>query len=307
MNWFERIIRPKIKVSAKRTQAPEGLWIKCPECSQTLFQKELERNLDVCRHCQYHFRISGKRRIDITLDPDGRQELFPALYPADPLKFKDLKRYRDRIKDAQKKTGVNDAVRVYKGYIEKVPVVVAALDFDFMAGSMGSVVGAKIAHAALAAERAKCGFVVFPASGGARMQEGILSLMQMAKTTAAITRLEEAALPYIVVLTDPTTGGVTASFAMQGDIILAEPNALICFAGPRVIEQTIREALPEGFQRSEYLLEHGFLDRICQRHEIRPLLALLLSRLTGRSVTRNGVYSFVPEPEQPSLFDPDAP
>ncbi|MBF0154211.1 MAG: acetyl-CoA carboxylase carboxyltransferase subunit beta [Magnetococcales bacterium] len=306
MNWFDSIIRPKIKVSDKRNRAPEGLWIKCPECSQTLFQKELERNLDVCRHCQHHFRISGKRRIDITLDPEGRQELFPAIYPTDPLKFKDVKRYRDRIKEAQKKTGVNDAVRVYKGFIDKVPAVVAALDFEFMAGSMGSVVGAKIAHAALAAERAQCGFVVFPASGGARMQEGILSLMQMAKTTAAISRLEDAALPFIVVLTDPTTGGVTASFAMQGDIIMAEPNALIGFAGPRVIEQTVREALPDGFQRSEYLLEHGFLDRICHRGEIRSLLASLLSRLTGRGA-HGGGHAFVPEAVQPTLFDPDEP
>ncbi|MBF0159959.1 MAG: acetyl-CoA carboxylase carboxyltransferase subunit beta [Magnetococcales bacterium] len=284
MNWLSSIIKPKIKDTNKRSQPPEGLWSKCPGCSQALFQQELQRNLDVCRHCQHHFRISGQRRIDITLDTEAREELFPALYPTDPLKFRDTKRYRDRIREAQKAIGTNDAVRIYKGLIRKIPVVVAAFEFEFLGGSMGSVVGAKVAHGALAAAEAGCGYVVFPASGGARMQEGILSLMQMAKTSAAITRLEEARLPFIVVLTDPTTGGVTASFAMQGDIILAEPNALVCFAGPRVIEQTVRETLPKGFQRSEYLLEHGFVDIICQRSEIRDTLAILLSRLTGTPI-----------------------
>ncbi len=282
MNWFSRIIKPKIKVAATRAKhPPEGLWIKCEPCGQTLFHKELERNLHVCPHCQRHFRISGISRIDITLDPDGRTELFSGMYSSDPLKFKDLKRYRDRIREAQKETGFNDAIRVFQGTIKQVPAVVAAFDFNFLGGSMGSVVGAKVAQGALAAAEAGCGYVVFSASGGARMQEGILSLMQMARTSTALTRLDDAGLPFISVLTDPTTGGVTASFAMLGDIILAEPNALICFAGPRVIEQTMRETLPEGFQRSEYLLEHGFIDRICPRSEMRDQLADLLSRLTG--------------------------
>ncbi|MBF0126596.1 MAG: acetyl-CoA carboxylase carboxyltransferase subunit beta [Magnetococcales bacterium] len=281
MNWFNRILKPKIKVAATRAQhPPEGLWIKCEPCGQTLFHKELERNLHVCPHCKRHFRISGMDRIEITLDPEGRKELFAALQPADPLKFKDLKRYRDRLRDAQKETGFNDAVRVFKGTIKGVPAVVAAFDFQFLGGSMGSVVGAKIAFGALTAAEEGCGYVVFSASGGARMQEGILSLMQMARTSTALTRLDDLGLPFISVLTDPTTGGVTASFAMLGDIILAEPNALICFAGPRVIEQTMRETLPEGFQRSEYLLEHGFVDRICPRHEMRDQLSEFLSRLT---------------------------
>ncbi|MEO5378432.1 MAG: acetyl-CoA carboxylase, carboxyltransferase subunit beta [Magnetococcus sp. DMHC-6] len=280
MNWISRIIKPKIKENVRSMQTPEGLWVKCPMCGQTLFQKELVRNLDVCPQCQHHFRITGYQRIEYTLDPEGREELFAGMHPSDPIKFKDVKRYRDRIREAQKSTGLPDAVRVFKGTIKSVPVVVAAFDFNFLGGSMGSVAGAKVAQGALAARDAHCGFVVFPTSGGARMQEGILSLMMMAKTSAAINRLSERHLPYITVLTDPTTGGVTASFAMQGDIILAEPNALICFAGPRVIEQTVHEKLPEGFQRSEYLLEHGFLDRICHRKEIRDLLADLLTRLT---------------------------
>lgn len=282
MNWFSRIIKPKIKVGGNRAQhPPEGLWIKCEPCGQTLFHKELERNLHVCPHCNRHFRISGFARIDVTLDKEGRKELFAGMHPADPLKFKDLKRYRDRIRDAQKETGFNDAVRVFKGTIQRIPAVVAAFDFNFLGGSMGSVVGAKVAQGALAAVEEKCGYVVFSASGGARMQEGILSLMQMARTSTALTRMDEAGLPFISVLTDPTTGGVTASFAMLGDIILAEPNALICFAGPRVIEQTMRETLPEGFQRSEYLLEHGFIDRICPRSDMREQLADLLARLTS--------------------------
>ncbi|NGZ06867.1 MAG: acetyl-CoA carboxylase carboxyltransferase subunit beta [Magnetococcales bacterium] len=287
MSWFNRLIKPKIKVGSSRAQhPPEGLWIKCEPCGQTLFHKELERNLHVCPHCQHHFRVSGHARIDITLDPEGRKELFANLQPSDPLKFKDLKRYRDRVRDAQKESGNQDAVQVFKGTIQEVPAVVAAFDFNFLGGSMGSVVGAKVAQGALAAVDEGCGYVVFSASGGARMQEGILSLMQMARTSAALTRLDEAGLPFISVLTDPTTGGVTASFAMLGDIILAEPHALICFAGPRVIEQTMRETLPEGFQRSEYLLEHGFVDRICPRAEMRSQLADLLSRLTRTHKTR---------------------
>lgn len=281
LNWLTNIIKPRIKENVRRTQTtPEGLWVKCDPCGKMLFQTELTRNLDVCPHCQHHFRITGNRRIEITLDEEGRQELFSGLHPSDPLRFKDIKRYRDRIRDAQKETGANDAVRVYKGFIKGIPVVTSAFEFNFLGGSMGSVAGAKVAQGALAAVEDKCGYVVFATSGGARMQEGILSLMQMAKTSAALTKLDEARLPFISVLADPTTGGVTASFAMLGDVTLAEPNALICFAGPRVIEQTVREVLPEGFQRSEYLLEHGFLDLICSRRDMRDTLADILSRLT---------------------------
>ncbi|MBF0308370.1 MAG: acetyl-CoA carboxylase carboxyltransferase subunit beta [Magnetococcales bacterium] len=301
MNWLTSIIKPKIKMDNRRVQPPEGLWIKCQSCGQALFQMELDRNLNVCTKCQHHFRIGCRRRIDITLDPQGREELFPGLVPSDPLKFKDLKRYRDRLREAQKATGLNDAAVVFRGAILGVPAVVAALDFDFLAGSMGSVVGAKFAHGVLAAVDHGCGFVVFSASGGARMQEGILSLMQMAKTSAVLTRLDKKALPYIVVLTDPTTGGVTASFAMLGDCILAEPNALICFAGPRVIEQTVREKLPEGFQRSEYLMEHGFVDLICHRKDLRGTLASLLSRLGHR---RNKDTYIPPHPSLPFDVEP---
>lgn len=280
INWITNIIKPKIKGNGRRSQTPEGLWVRCDPCGKVLFQNELARNLEVCPHCQHHFRISGNRRIEITLDEEGRQELFAGLHPSDPLRFKDIKRYRDRVRDAQKDTGSNDAVRVFKGFIKKIPVILSAFDFNFLGGSMGSVAGAKVAQGALAAVEEKCGYVTFATSGGARMQEGILSLMQMAKTSAALVKLSEARLPFISVLTDPTTGGVTASFAMLGDVILAEPNALICFAGPRVIEQTVREVLPEGFQRSEYLLDHGFLDCICSRHDMRDTLADLLSRFT---------------------------
>lgn len=283
MNWITRIIKPKIKGNGRRTTSPEGLWIKCPSCGQALFHQELTRNLDVCVRCQHHFRITAKRRIEITMDKEGLEELFDTYQPTDPLKFKDIVRYRDRLRDNQRETEMKDAVLVYRGRIEGVPAVVAAFDFRFMGGSMGSVAGGKVAQGALAAVEAGCGYVVIATSGGARMQEGVLSLMQMAKTSAALTKLDETRLPFLSVLTDPTTGGVTASFAMLGDVIVAEPNALICFAGPRVIEQTIHETLPEGFQRSEYLLEHGFVDVLCHRKELRPLLADLLTRLTHQS------------------------
>lgn len=282
MNWLTRIIKPAIKATTRRATTPEGLWSKCNGCGQTLYQKELARNLYICPRCGHHERVSAQQRIDITLDrEDQTQELFCALSSADPLRFKDLKRYRDRLREAQKNSGNTDSVMVAKGTIKGIPVVLSAFDFEFLGGSMASVAGAKIAQGALAAVEAKCGYIVFSTSGGARMQEGILSLMQMARTSAALTRLEKARLPFISVLTDPTTGGVTASFAMLGDVILAEPNALICFAGPRVIEQTIREKLPEGFQRSEYLLEHGFIDRIVPREQMRDTLAMILHRLTG--------------------------
>ena len=306
INWITNIIKPKIKYNTRRTQTPEGLWVKCEPCGKVLFQSELTRNLDVCPHCQHHFRLSGRRRIEITLDEEGRQELFAGLHSSDPLRFKDVKRYRDRIRDAQKKTGANDAVRVFKGTIKGIPVVVSAFDFGFLGGSLGSVAGAKVAQGALAAVEAGCSYIVFTTSGGARMQEGILSLMQMAKTSAALVKLEEARLPFLSVLTDPTTGGVTASFAMLGDIILAEPNALICFAGPRVIEQTVREVLPEGFQRSEYLLEHGFLDLICPRHAMRDTLADLLARLTQCSPPPPEASQAIPPP-LPQDTPPPAP
>ncbi|MBF0612313.1 MAG: acetyl-CoA carboxylase carboxyltransferase subunit beta [Magnetococcales bacterium] len=300
MNWFSRVLKPKIQATAgRRTPSPEGLWVKCVNCGQALFNQELNRNLDVCPRCQYHFRIPASQRIQIILDEEGREELFASLQPTDPLRFKDLKRYRDRLKESQKETEQNDAVTVYKGTINKVPAVVSAFDFRFMGGSMGSVVGAKIARGALAAVENNCGYVVFATSGGARMQEGIYSLMQMARTSAALTKLEEARLPFISVLTDPTTGGVTASFAMLGDIILAEPNALICFAGPRVIEQTIREKLPEGFQRSEYLLEHGFVDMIVHRSDMKNTISDLLSRLTSWQTAASGAGDMEEQMLQP--------
>lgn len=307
MNWITRIIKPAIKATTRRATTPEGLWSKCVGCGQTLYQKELARNLYVCPRCGYHLRITAQQRIEITLDRDEEpQELLCALAPADPLRFKDLKRYRDRIREAQKNTGNNDSVMVSKGHVKGIPVVVSAFDFEFLGGSMASVAGAKIAQGALAAVEAKCGYIVFSTSGGARMQEGILSLMQMARTSAALTRLEKARLPFISVLTDPTTGGVTASFAMLGDVILAEPNALICFAGPRVIEQTIREKLPEGFQRSEYLLAHGFIDRIVPRDQMRDTLAAILHRLTGVVPTEEAILPPAHVPQE-SPVPPQAP
>ncbi len=281
MAWFRRTKRPREVVSDRqRSIVPEGLWVKCDGCREIIYSKELERNFQICPKCGYHFRIDVQARIELLLDEGGASELFRGVRPSDPLKFKDTKSYKARLKEYQKRTGALDAVVVVEGAIEELPIVLAVMDYRFMGGSMGSVVGEKIARAAERALEAGRGLVVVSASGGARMQEGVLSLMQMAKISAALARLSEARLPYVSILTDPTTGGVTASFAMLGDLNIAEPGALIGFAGPRVIQQTIRENLPEGFQRSEFLLEHGFLDLVVERTQLKSTVARCLRHLS---------------------------
>jgi acetyl-CoA carboxylase carboxyl transferase subunit beta len=280
MAWFRKEKKP-MAVRRGRTASPipEGLWTKCDGCKEAIFTRELDRSLRVCPKCGHHFRIDSAERIRLLLDEDEPRELFTPLRPTDPLSFVDTKRYKDRLKAYQQDVGVRDAVVVVEGNLEGVPVVLAVMEYAFMGGSMGSVVGEKIARAAEAAMARTVPLVVVSASGGARMQEGILSLMQMAKIAAALARLREARIPFLSVLTDPTTGGVTASFAMLGDLNVAEPGALIGFAGPRVIQQTIRQELPEGFQRSEFLLEHGFLDLVVPRHELKTTLARCLRHL----------------------------
>ncbi len=280
MSWFEKLVPSRIRTDAKgKRTVPEGVWHKCEQCSAVLYQAELERNLDVCPKCGHHLRIGARRRIDVFLDPEPREELAADIEPVDILKFKDSKRYRDRLAAAQKKTGEKDALIVMKGRVHGMNIVVGVFDFAFMGGSMGSVVGEKFVRAVQASVDSQSPLVVFSASGGARMQEALFSLMQMAKTSAALNRLQAAGLPFISVLTDPTMGGVSASFAMLGDIQIAEPGALIGFAGPRVIEQTVREKLPEGFQRAEFLLEHGAIDRIVDRRVMRMEIAQMLAML----------------------------
>ena len=281
MSWLEKIL-PSIGKNAKKN-IPEGLWSKCPECNRVLYQEELERLHYVCPKCDHHLQISARKRLESFLDVEHQFEIAINLQSVDPLKFKDQKKYKDRYSDAQKSSKEKDALVVKKGLLKGIPIIAAAFDFSFMGGSMGSVVGEKFVRAADASIENKHPLVCFSSSGGARMQEGILSLMQMPRTTVAIQMLKEAKLPYIVVLTHPTTGGVTASYAMLGDVHIAEPNALICFAGPRVIEQTIREKLPEGFQRAEYLLDHGMLDRVTSRLEMRDELITIIRLLTNNS------------------------
>ena len=284
MSWFQRLLPPKIKrtPSGTKKNVPEGLWSKCPSCEAVLYRADLDKNLHVCPKCQYHNRIGARQRLDILLDIEARSEVGAEVLPVDTLKFRDSKRYSERLVAATKETGENDALVVMQGLIGTVPLVVAAFEFRFMGGSMGSVVGERFVRGIDTCLEQRLPFVCFAASGGARMQEGLLSLFQMAKTSAALTRLAAAKLPFISVLTDPTMGGVSASFAMLGDIIIAEPNALIGFAGPRVIEQTVRETLPEGFQRSEFLLEHGAIDMIVDRREMRERLVELLALLGPR-------------------------
>ena len=281
MSWFEKLLPSKIRTeeSTEKKTIPEGLWHKCPACNSVLYRAELERNKDVCPKCNHHMRIGGRKRLDIFLDAEAREEIGAQIAPIDILKFKDQKRYKDRIEIAQKKTGEKDALIVMRGTVHAVPVVVAAFDFRFMGGSMGSVVGERFVRGVDRAIQDKTAFICFSASGGARMQEALFSLMQMAKTAAALTHLADAGLPYISILTDPTMGGVSASFAMLGDVHIAEPRALIGFAGPRVIEQTVRETLPEGFQRSEFLLEKGAIDMILSRNELRASVSDLLAML----------------------------
>ncbi|MEX0449512.1 acetyl-CoA carboxylase, carboxyltransferase subunit beta [Spiribacter sp. 221] len=281
MSWFEKLMPSRIRTEGGRSHSiPEGLWTKCESCSAVLYRPELERNLEVCPKCGAHMRIGARRRLDVFLDEHGREEIGEGLQPQDVLRFKDSKRYKERLAQAQKATGEKDALIAMSGAVHGLPVVVCAFEFDFMGGSMGAVVGERFVRAAEQARESGRPFICFSASGGARMQEALFSLMQMAKTSAALRRLSESGVPFVSVLTDPTMGGVSASLAMLGDVIVAEPGALIGFAGPRVIEQTVRETLPEGFQRSEFLLEHGAIDLIIDRREQRERLAALLAMLT---------------------------
>jgi acetyl-CoA carboxylase carboxyl transferase subunit beta len=285
MSWFEKLVPSIIRTDSaeKRNSVPQGLWNKCPSCDAILFNAELVKNSSVCPKCDHHLRISARTRLDLFLDEHGRQEIGAGLKPADPLKFKDSKRYKDRISQAQKQSNENDALVVMKGTLHGREIVAAAFDFSFMGGSMGSVVGERFVRGVNESLRSNVPFIVFTASGGARMQESLYSLFQMSKTSAALTRLAAAGIPYISFMTDPTMGGVSASLAMLGDINVAEPNALIGFAGPRVIEQTVREKLPEGFQRSEFLQEHGAIDMIIDRREMREKIASVLSILHPES------------------------
>jgi acetyl-CoA carboxylase carboxyl transferase subunit beta len=284
MSWFQKILPPKIKRRAQATKKsmPEGLWSKCPACNEVLYRADLESNLEVCPKCGHHHRIGARARLAMLLDAEGQHEIGSSVTPLDPLKFKDSKKYPDRLKEAQASTSETDALVVIGGSVKALPVVAAAFEFKFMGGSMGSVVGERFVLGVEAAIESNSAFVCFSASGGARMQEGLFSLMQMAKTSAALTRLSRNRLPFISVLTDPTMGGVSASFATLGDLIVAEPNALIGFAGPRVIEQTVRETLPEGFQRAEFLQEKGAVDRIIDRRQMRDELATTLAMMMGR-------------------------
>lgn len=276
MSWFEKIMPSRIKTERRTRSVPEGLWIKCPACDAVLYRAELERNLNVCPKCSHHMRIRARDRLVALLDPDSMDEIGAEVVPIDPLRFKDSKRYRDRLVSAQKATGEKDALVVLSGTLHGVAVVACAFEFQFLGGSMGSVVGERFKRAVDHCIEHRAALICFTASGGARMQEALYSLLQMAKTAAALARLARAKLPFISVMTDPTTGGVSASLAMLGDLNVAEPRALIGFAGPRVIEQTVREKLPEGFQRSEFLLEHGVLDMIIDRRDLRDRLAALI-------------------------------
>jgi acetyl-CoA carboxylase carboxyl transferase subunit beta len=280
MSWLQKLLPPKIKRSeGVRKTVPEGLWTKCPSCEAVLYATDLENNQSVCPKCSHHNRLRARVRLDMLLDPEGRFEIGAEVVPTDPLKFKDSRRYADRLVAANEDSGEPDAMVVMQGAIKTVPVVMACFDFEFMGGSMGSVVGEKFVRGVRAAIEAQAPFVCITASGGARMQEGLFSLMQMAKTTAAVTQLAVHKLPFITVLTDPTMGGVSASFAFVGDVVIAEPGALIGFAGPRVIEQTVREKLPEGFQRAEFLLEKGAIDMIVDRRQLRDRLASVMTLL----------------------------
>ena len=281
MNWLQKLLPPKIKrsIGPSKRAVPEGLWIKCAACDAVLYATELEKNLNVCPKCEHHNRLSARARIEMLLDPEGRFEIGAEVLPVDSLKFKDSRRYVERLTEAQRETEETDALVVMQGAIKNVPLVVAVFEFEFMGGSMGSVVGERFVRGAQVCIEQNLPFVCITATGGARMQEGLLSLMQMAKTTAVLTQLSARRLPFISVLADPTMGGVSASFAMLGDVIIAEPKALIGFAGPRVIEQTVREKLPEGFQRAEFLLEKGAIDMIVDRRQMRDRLAQLITLL----------------------------
>ncbi|MDH4611996.1 acetyl-CoA carboxylase, carboxyltransferase subunit beta [Pseudomonas sp. BN102] len=279
-NWLvDKLIPSIMRSEVKKSSVPEGLWHKCPSCDAVLYKPELEKTLDVCPKCNHHMRINARARLNIFLDAEGREEIGADLEPVDRLKFRDSKKYKDRLTAAQKDTGEKDALIAMRGTLHKMPVVACAFEFSFMGGSMGAIVGERFVRAANVALEQRCPLVCFSASGGARMQEALISLMQMAKTSAVLARLREEGIPFISVLTDPVYGGVSASLAMLGDVIVGEPRALIGFAGPRVIEQTVREKLPEGFQRSEFLLEHGAIDMIVPRAELRERLGKLLAQM----------------------------
>jgi len=283
MSWFDKLLPSRIRIEGGNKKAvPEGLWNKCPGCGAILYRAEMERNMDVCPKCEFHNRIGARRRLDIFLDPEPREEIAASLESSDPLKFKDSKKYKERLSVAQKSTGESDALVVMRGRVKGLDLVAAAFEFNFMGGSMGSVVGERFVRGANVCLEHNVPYVCFSASGGARMQESLFSLMQMAKTSAVLQKLRRRGIPFISVMTDPTMGGVSASLAMLGDVNIGEPGALIGFAGPRVIEQTVREKLPAGFQRSEFLLEHGAIDMIMSRREMRDRLANLLSILTAR-------------------------
>ena len=312
MSWFHKLVPSKIRTEASSKSAvPEGLWSKCPSCNAILYRSEVERNLEVCPKCNHHMRIGARKRLHFFLDPGNRMEIGETLSPVDPLKFKDSKKYKDRLSQAQKATGEKDALIVVAGLIEGRPVVAAAFNFEFMAGSMGSVVGERFVRAVNHCLAHRAPLVSFSASGGARMQESLLSLFQMAKTSAALARLAKECIPFISVMTDPTMGGVSASLAMLGDINIAEPGALIGFAGPRVIEQTVREKLPEGFQRSEFLLQHGALDMIVDRRDMRSKISALLGLLMPDRAASSAPaprFALVEEPQPETVgavsFDP---
>jgi acetyl-CoA carboxylase carboxyl transferase subunit beta len=289
MTWLQKLLPPRIKRTAgeRRTPVPEGLWVKCPACEAVLYRTDLENNLFVCPKCGHHQRVAARDRIEQLLDPEGRFEIGSEVVPIDSLKFKDQKKYPDRLAAALEETGETDALIVMQGSVKSVPLVLAAFEFEFMGGSMGSVVGERFARGVRVAYENRVPFVCVSASGGARMQEGVNSLFQMAKTTAVLQELNKARLPFVTILTDPTMGGVSASFAFVADLVLAEPGALIGFAGPRVIEQTVREKLPEGFQRAEFLMEKGALDLIVDRRQLRDELARLLALLTRQPAPTN--------------------
>ena len=285
MSWLEKLLPPKMQQStAERRTVPEGLWIKCPSCETVLYKTDLEQNINVCPKCSQHHRIGARARLNAFLDGEGRYEIGQEVLPVDPLKFKDSKKYPDRLREALENTGETDAMVVMGGALMTIPVVAACFEFDFMGGSMGSVVGERFVRGVETAIEQKTPFICFTATGGARMQEGLLSLMQMAKTNASLGRLAKAKLPYISVLTDPTMGGVSASFAFIGDVVIAEPKALIGFAGPRVIENTVREKLPAGFQRAEFLMEKGAIDMIVDRRQLRETIARQMAMLQRMSV-----------------------
>jgi acetyl-CoA carboxylase carboxyl transferase subunit beta len=298
MSWIDKILPAGVRKAegGERTSVPEGLWKKCVKCEAVLYRPDLERNNDVCPKCDHHMRIGARRRLDIFLDPEGREEVFADVEPVDRLKFKDKKRYRDRLTAAQKNTGEKDALVTMTGALKEMPIVTAAFEFDFHGGSMGYAVGEKFTRAAKLALEDRVPLVCFSASGGARMQEALISLMQMAKTSAVLERMRQHRVPYVSVMTDPIYGGVSASLALLGDINVAEPDARAGFAGPNIIEQTIRQKLPKGFQRSEFLLEHGAIDMIVHRNDMRDTLARLLAKLTDQAPPAEVVVE--PEPEE---------